>query len=434
MSQQFRKVGASIALAIGIVACGGGDGDGAPAPAPAPAGGPSAPSGSGPSVLAPSDFRVNGTTQGRQDGPQVVRLAGGGFVAAWMHWPAGGGVQVRMQRFDATMQPAGLETIVAESGLQPGLAALADGGFAVLWVTETVVPAGVELRGHKRLFNADGTPRGAVTTDASAGYTRFVARPFGLPSGRFVVASDWRVGTRGADIGAVQLFAADGAPLGAALPVNVNPDDVFTHVSGTVASAAGAGFAAAWVVSGADGSGSVMLGRFGADGNLLAPATIVASGPQVLSPDLVTLADGSLVVAWTRLDPLGTSTAGSLWFARFDATGRELGRASLPIATAGGPFAARAAALDDGGFVLTWSVTTDAGPGTTNQRTVNAQRFDAAGAPVGIVVAIGQSSFPPAALGASATPDVAAAGGSRYLVLHGGYSAEADWDVLGAVR
>jgi hypothetical protein len=454
-SSPLRPAAAAVAVALVLAACGGGGGDGG---SPAASGGGTLPSGSGTpppgsgtpapgtgttppgsgtptpgtgtlAPLASADFRVNTTVAGRQDAARIARLSGGGFVTTWTHQtgttPA---TEVRLQRFDVDARPAGDEKVVAASGSLPGVGALADGGFAVTW-TETTA---VEQRGLLQLFDADGTARGPATP-ITASLGTFAARPVGLPDGRLVVASDSRAGTRGTDIGSLQLFTAQGTPVAPAVQVNESPADTLTHVLGTVAAPLGPGFAAAWAVSSPTDS-RVVLGLFGADGHPASPFVTVASGAQMRSPSLTTLSDGKLALAWVAFDtgPSG-ALAPTLWLQRFDSGGGPLERQSVPIGLVDRPFAPHVASTLDGGLVLTWSVTQDLAPGTT-QRVVSTQRFDASGQAVAAPVVVRQVTFPSIAQGADESLDVTGARPGQYFLVYGSYSVETDWDVLAVIR
>ncbi|WP_298966916.1 calcium-binding protein [uncultured Methylobacterium sp.] len=110
--------------------------------------------------------------------------------------------------------------------------------------------------------------------------------------------------------------------------------------------------------------------------------TITAGGQ--LDPAVATLSDGSYVVTW-RSDGRNGSAAG--FFAqRYDAAGAKLGgETRIAAANQGSGSAPVVAALKSGGYVATW-----AGPGQDGSSTdIYAQRYDAAGNPLGTQARVG---------------------------------------------
>lgn len=129
------------------------------------------------------DVAVNTYAQNHQVDPAVTVLANGNVVVAWSSFGQDGSMYgVYGQRFSATGEKLGPEFQIHQttslSQRSPALAALADGGFAVAWVSERataaplgsdgrLVVSGLSLRYTAdvmvRLFDADGSPRGVET-------------------------------------------------------------------------------------------------------------------------------------------------------------------------------------------------------------------------------------------------------------------------------
>lgn len=188
-----------------------------------------------------------------------------------------------------------------------------------------------------------------------------------LGSGDLVVA--WRAP------GAIQaqLLGPDLLPRGTAFQLNLTggPGDYGVYAP-AVAPLPGGGFVAAWTKAFGDGSGDAVFGRlFGAGGDARSGEFLInerTAGSEQL-PALATLAGGGFVAVWDRGGP---GVAGQL----FDATGARVGgefdiaglRSSAPAV----------APLADGGFVVVW----DPDFFSRDDDAV-AQRFDAAGRPVG---------------------------------------------------
>jgi VCBS repeat-containing protein len=120
------------------------------------------------------EFLVNQVTTNNQTNVSVAGLVGGGFVATWQDQRLGlpaSDARVWARRFDSAGNPAGNEFQVMIGGTssqtEPDVAALADGGFVIVW--ENASP-GIGFR----RFTAAGTPV-AASPDFNAG--NIIAQP-----------------------------------------------------------------------------------------------------------------------------------------------------------------------------------------------------------------------------------------------------------------
>jgi hypothetical protein len=127
------------------------------------------------------DIRVSSYTQEYQENPMVAVLGGGDVVAIWSSYGQDGSLLgIYGQRFSATGSKLGGEFQVnqytALNQRTPALAALADGGFLVIWVSESEAglrnnldatgpgfdssPGGIAFDVHlyARRYAGDGTP------------------------------------------------------------------------------------------------------------------------------------------------------------------------------------------------------------------------------------------------------------------------------------
>jgi hypothetical protein len=111
-----------------------------------------------------SDFRVNTSTTGPQDAPDVAMFPDGQFVVAWRdkNPPIYG---IRMQRYDANAQPIGSEILVstASAGAGPALAIGADSQFVIVW-TQVADPLFNRAIALQTFDFTTGTPTTAVKT------------------------------------------------------------------------------------------------------------------------------------------------------------------------------------------------------------------------------------------------------------------------------
>ena len=216
-----------------------------------------------------------------------------------------------------------------EAGRQWGaeVAALADGGFAVAWMSSPPDGGGASI--VLRVFHADGTPRtGEIAVDPDSGARQDFPAVAGLVDGGIVVV--WRAARleEAAPHGlAGRVFDAGGAPRGDVVLLSAYDERVQGNPS--LATLAGGDLVLAWEWWGYDGDSAGVVAR------LLSP-TLTPRGANFLPAEVTDDAQ------------------------------------STP----------RAAALPDGGFVLTWESTITAG------YDVRARRFAADGAPTGPELAV----------------------------------------------
>ncbi|KAB2963301.1 MAG: hypothetical protein F9K16_06935 [Thermoanaerobaculia bacterium] len=177
-------------------------------------------------------WQVNSNGTSHQRYPAVAALAGGAFVIVWESDGSSSdpsGSSVHGQRYAADGAPAGGEFLVNSyvSGDQraPGVAALPDGGFVVVW--DSVGSSGDDSDGSSiqaRRFAADGSPvDGGFQVNAYTTSYQGNAAVHAAADGGFVVA--WQsVGSFGDDTSftsiQAQLFEADGTPDGEPFQVN----------------------------------------------------------------------------------------------------------------------------------------------------------------------------------------------------------------------
>lgn len=212
-------------------------------------------------------------------------------------------------------------------------------------------------------------------------------------------------------------FGADGAPQGSVQQVN-------TYTTGFqlfpgVAVQDNGDFLVVWESdgsSGADTSGTSILGqRYDGFGQALGgefQINAVTTNNQARSTVEV-LANGDLITAWTSLSSNGGDTSGSSVQAqRWDSLGAPLGaQFQVNTYTTGGQTLATVGTAPDGGFVIAWS--SIGSVGSDNQAdSVQAQRYDSLGQPVG-----GQFQVNTYTTGAQKYPGISMAQDGSFLVV-----------------
>ncbi|SDH82091.1 Ig-like domain-containing protein [Pseudomonas panipatensis] len=286
--------------------------------------------------------QINQRTNGKQDSPQVVALADGGYLVVWESWQGGidnnaDGVMARRYGADGTASTdeflANVQTVGGQR--QPGAVAHADGGYTITWLSDP----------------------DASSTDL------IVQRSFGADnkalSGDVLVASGNAYGSFGAPE-----VAAFSDPAHAGLYVTV-----WAGTNGP-----------------GDNSASGVIGQlYKADGSKLGNAFQVntTTGNDQYYPDVITLKDGSFVVVWEGNPP--GSTGHDVYSAHYTvnpSTGavQEVGGdVRVNSNVTGDQYKPTAVALNDGGYLVVWG--SDGGDGSGSA--VFAQRYSADGSKLG---------------------------------------------------
>ncbi|GLK79744.1 calcium-binding protein [Methylopila turkensis] len=334
--------------------------------------------GSATAMLA--EVRANTITANTQIQPVGATLASGGWVSVWSSMISGS-YDVKMQLYGVDGAPVGGETLVhtATSGAQsqPAVAALAGGGFVVVYAGANTV--------HVRRFDADGVPLATQTTLFTASASSLIVEPSvtTLDNGSYVVA--WQTtGYDGSGYGlALRMFAENGVALGSA--VRINTTTFNDQAAASIAATEDGGFVAAWL-TGSHLSAEVAFQRFSAAGARIGTETLASTTPFALGVPisaetpvaLCALAGGGFVIGWSAPREHALREA---VLRRFDADGQALGpEVVVNLQRQGDQTRVSLCALDDGGFVASWVSRT---PDDPNYDHIFVQRFDASGAAVG---------------------------------------------------
>jgi hypothetical protein len=283
-------------------------------------------------------FRINAPDNSTEMTPDVAINASGESVVVWKRLPTA--EAIRGQRYDAAGSAVGGEFLVLSyttgTPFDPRVAVDDAGRFVVVWEQYNVPGDPMTDSVQARLYDAAGVPVGPqfrvnTYTTGLQGYPDVASDP----DGNFVVV--WQSSTSPTDLSQTSVHAqrydSAGVPVGAQFQVNTTTTGL--QIRPTVA----------------------------VDGN------------------------GNFVVAWTSLFSPGTDTLPwSVVAQRYDATGTPLGpEFQVNTYTTNNQESPRAAMDADGDFVITWASQGSAGTdtaGPTNE-SVQAQRYDAAGMPVG---------------------------------------------------
>lgn len=176
----------------------------------------------------------------------------------------------------------------------------------------------------------------------------------------------------------------------------------------SVAALSGGGYVVAWYSSGQDGSGDgVYFQQYDATGAKVGLETLAntTTANNQDNPSVGGLSGGGFVIIWQSFGQDGSDWG--IYGQRFDAAGAKVGGETLINTTTLAPqYSPSVASLDDGGYVVTWQTFQMGSPFD-----VFGQRFDAAGAKVGGEVMINTTLF-----GSQYSPSVAALQDGGYVI------------------
>lgn len=335
--------------------------------------------------------RVNSTTAGAQLDASVARLADGGFVVIWAYpGPNQPYQQWCLQRYSATAVRIGGERCFSSGNIaaMPVVTGLPDGGWVVAWVVQDEGAAlDVRLTGIMMLqFRADGSntdfARFANTLTAGSQAGPGIAA---LAGGGYVIT--WQSG----DTFYARRYDAGGVPLGPEQPiVQVAPSLSGGPSAPAIAPLPDGGYVITWTrlvnTVGIIVFRDVNMQRFTADGTPIGSPTLVSSDYLTDAPVITNLSGGGFVIAWVTFGVDGQQVLAQ----QFSADGTPVGNQNVvraitvpattcPLQTAPCPAEVildpAVGALDDGGYVVSWS----SGYRTGGTSGIYARRYTAAG-------------------------------------------------------
>ncbi len=341
------------------------------------------------------------TTGSGQFNTQTIALSNGGWVVSWTSWDQDGeyaGVYQQAYRADGTRLGGERQVNIAtDLGQQdPVLAPLANGGWVVYWISqeEDGTPFGAHRLYH-RSYNASGTPTsgeiridpihetdlgeaqlrvaaldggGWVATwvnvyqypnaDNDVYYEAYNAAGSRIGSGRVNTATEGNQGgnaVAGLDGGGWVIIWNDGVNLLQRVYKAGQGGGVQTvfseaHSNARITALDGGGWVVVWE-TGAYQSPSLHQRAYDAAGKSLGAAEAIFSSGTPAFHQTVALKGGGWVVAWTH-----KGTENDIAAQIYNADGSKDGNPIFLNSTrAGAQYWVKLAALEDGGFVATWT-------------------------------------------------------------------------------
>lgn len=343
------------------------------------------------------EFHVNTYINDLQWKSSVTGLNNGGFVVTWTSVGQDGSDSgIYAQRYDADGVAIGGEFLVNTytnaNQMNPTIAALEDGGFLVSWVSEdqnngdplvTYGDHGI----YAQRYDTNGLVQGSeflvspLFTRHSTSFVNMLGPPAiaVLKDGGFLVSweSFDNYDRTKTNIYA-QRYDAGGMQLGSEFLVNTFTTNDQNNPS--IAALEDGSFVVSWLSSNQDGSGSgIYAQRYDATG--------IAQGDEFLvntfttndqsNPSIAALEDGGFVVSWESVDQDGNGAG--IFGKRYDASGNTVEWRKLDklinTHTLGDQSSPTIATLKDGGFIVVW--VSDEQDGSSSG--IYAQRYDIKG-------------------------------------------------------
>ena len=346
------------------------------------------------------EFQVNSYTTNNQSRPEVATDADGNFVVVWQSRGSFGTdtdySSIQGQRYDAEGNPFGGEFQVNSytTGRQknPDVAMDTQGDFVVIWRSPGSFgtdSSGYSVQGQR--YDASGAPVGSEfqvnSYTTSSQYFPNVAID---AQGNFVVV--WQsYGSYGTDTDESsiqgQRYDAEGDPFGGEFQVNSYTTS--SQYIPNVAIDAQGNFVVVWQSYGSSGtdrsSGSIQAQRYAADGTPAGGQFQVNSyttswqGGSAVATDT----EGDFVVVWSSYGSYGTDTDYSIQAQRYDASGGPVGSEfQVNSYTTSYQVMPEVAADAQGDFVVVWESRGSYGT-DTDIISIQGRRYDTAGNPVG---------------------------------------------------
>jgi len=325
-----------------------------------------------------SEFIVNTQTNLDQGDISVTALADGGFVVVWESDNQDGDLYgVYAQRYGAAGNAVGVETVVntttADSQSDPEVAALASGGFVVVWTSNL---QDTSARGiYTRTFDANGLGvSGEIPVNSFVAGSQDTPSIVTLDGGGFVVL--WESYNQdGSDDGVYfQRFNDAGVSQGSETGINSSKAGAQMHPRATATS--DGGFIAVWDDQ-STGNSDVKAQRYDSVGAAVGAEILINTftTDSQKTPDVVALRGGGFVVGWESFDQDGQGSG--VYAQRFDAMGAPAGGEFLVNSeTQNNQAHPRIDALPDGGFIVVWE---SQGAQDGDDKGVYAQQFNASG-------------------------------------------------------
>ncbi len=368
----------------------------------------------------PADIQVNTYTTSDQRAPSVAALSGGGYVVTWRSDGQDGDDDgIYFQRYNADGSELGDETLANTTWegrqWQSDVSGLTDGGFVITWRDGGDTAAD---NIYLQRFDASGAKVGSETR-VNTTTTNYQSLPevAGLNDGGYMVI--WSSSWDGSYTGVyAQRYDADGNTVGGETRVNTTTENYQTPNAITPLN--DGGYLIVWSSEEQDGDNlGIYFQRYDSSGNTVGGETLVNTTTEDVQwgASAAALSGGGYIIAWTSYGQDGDDYG--IYHQRYDADGNAVGLETLTNTyTDGQQYEARAAGLSVGGYVVSWR----AGGGQDGSGDgVYFQRYDADGNPLGTETLVNTTTT-----GNQSGASIAAINGGGYVITWETYGQDGD--------
>ena len=339
-----------------------------------------------------AEYQVNTTTALEQQYARIIPVEDGGYVIMWQH-NNGTDWDIKGQRYDAAGQPVltgGVNEFTVASGasdqalyLYNQIEALPNGGFVVTWHDEAL---GVgDWTAFATIYNASGgivTGNIQLNTFTTGEQAHASMAVIGDDELIFVWQS---INQDAADASYgvyAQRFTTSGVKIGS--EVQINTTTAISQYQPIVLSLDNGGYAVFWSDNSAGAGTDNIMGRFfdynGTETVAEFMVNTVTPGAQSY-PKAAVLNNGNIVLTWS--DNTADGDGHGVYATILNSSGGVVkAQFMVPVDGASDQAISSVAALEDGGFVIVWH------EGAEGTYDVLAQMFDASGNKVGGEIAI----------------------------------------------
>ncbi len=327
--------------------------------------------------LQGGEIRVNDTTENNQYFAACTALSDGGWVTTWISVNQdGSGEGIYQQRFDAYGSAIGGEmqvnTTAASDQTTPAIAALADGGWVTTWASYDLAASSWEI--YQQRYDHTGTAiDGEVRVNTTTTDNQLHPAIAALADGGWVTT--W-MSPDGSDNGIYQQrYNADGSANGCEMLANTNT--TYEQASPDIMGLSDGGWITTWTSWAQDlSSWGNYQQRFDSSSKAIGDEVLVNTTvfSSQVNPSVTAMSDGGWVTTWASYEQDGSEFG--VIQQRFDAAGAKVGdEIQVNTYTASWQFYTAIAALNDGGWVTTWTSISQDGSGWG----IYQQRYDASG-------------------------------------------------------
>lgn len=334
------------------------------------------------------DAQVNTTTHSSQFSPATAGLMDGGHIVTWTsNGQDGSGYGVYAQRYDADGNKLGgemqINTTTHIGQAIPDVTALADGGFVITWLSNHQDGSSTGIFAQR--YDAAGSPVGGeVQINTYTDSQQVFPQIAGLADGGYVIT--WASWAQDGSAGGVYAQRYDAAGNAVGGEIQVNTTTLNDQLAASITALADGGYVISWSSDGQDGDlFGIYAQRYDAAGNAIGGEVQVNTETldEQFSSKVTALQDGGFVITWTSGGHQDGAWNG-IFAQRYDVNGAAVGtEIQVNTSNMSDQHSPAVAGLNDGGYVVVWK-----SEAPDNSFGICAQRFDAAGNAVGGEIAM----------------------------------------------